>query len=79
MYIVYVLLDRYNRLYIGSTGNFDRRFKEHSSGTNKSTRGREPFRVFLTESYLTRPEAVRREKALKGGQGRAWLKKVLGV
>ena len=37
------------------------------------------IKVILTESCPARLEAVRREKALKSGQGRAWIKENLGV
>ena len=79
-YTVYVLKDRYNRIYVGQTKNFDKRLEEHVSGKTKSLRNRNPFEVLYTEIVETRVEAVQRELALKSGQGRAWLKsKIMGL
>lgn len=74
-YLVYVLEDRYNRLYIGQTKNLEQRLEDHNSGRTKSLRGRAPFKIIHTEPFETRTEAVRREKSLKSGQGRLWLRR----
>ena len=75
MYYVYVLKSlRNNRFYTGSTNNLQRRLIEHNSGKSKYTKLTRPFQLIHTETYLTRKDAVRREMALKSGQGRQWLK-----
>ncbi len=73
-YTVYVLKDRYDRLYIGQTQNFRKRLDDHSAGKTKSLRNRGPFNIIHSETLETRIKAVQRERALKSGQGRAWLK-----
>ena len=79
MYFVYVLRSLKNkRFYIGSTNNLTRRLFEHNKGKSKYTRNTKPFELIYTETYATRKEAIAREIALKGGQGRQWLKQKYG-
>ncbi len=74
MYSAYVLRSlSTGRLYVGSTEDFARRLDEHQRGAARYTRGRGPWKVVLVEEFATRAEAMRRERALKSGQGRAWL------
>lgn len=78
MYFTYVLRSLSNgRLYVGQTNDLSRRLEEHNSGQSKYTRFTRPFEVVYVETYIIRVEAVRRERELKSGQGRAWLKKKL--
>jgi len=61
--------------YIGQTNNLSRRLSRHNENQVTSTKGRGPFEVVLSERYDTRSEAMQRERELKSGQGREWLKK----
>lgn len=63
-----------NQLYIGYTNNLERRHNEHQSGKSIATKNRLPIRLIYYESYLKWSDAKRREKYLKGGNGRAQLK-----
>ena len=75
MWYVYVLLSQKNGwLYIGLTNDVDRRVREHNRGYGRSTKGKGPFRVVHQESFSTRAQARDREKYLKSGVGRQWLK-----
>ena len=75
MFTVYVLKSLANgKLYIGQSEHFERRFTEHQAGMARYTRGRGPWSVILTEEYLTRAEAMGRERFLKTGQGRVFPK-----
>ncbi len=78
MYFVYVIrcYER-NYNYIGLTNNLERRFGEHNEGKNKTTKPYRPFKMVLMEQYDTRPEAREREKYLKSGIGRDYIKKIL--
>lgn len=76
-YTVYVLKDRYNRIYIGQTEDFRKRLEDHSLGKTKSLRNRGPFDIIYTEILKTRIKAIQRERALKSGRGRAWLKSTI--
>ena len=78
MYFVYVLksLER-NYIYVGLTDNLERRFEEHQSGKNKTTKPYRPFQLLLMEQFNTRIEARKREKYLKSGVGKEFLKKLI--
>jgi putative endonuclease len=78
VFLVYVLRNATGRLYVGYTGDLDRRLAEHQSGLSRWTKGRGPWELVLRESYSSRSEAMRRERALKTGQGRRWLRDRLG-
>ena len=71
---VYVLLDRNGRCYIGITRRLRRRIAEHNAGRTRADRGRGPFKLVHKEEFGSYAEARAREKWLKSGQGREWLK-----
>lgn len=75
MFFVYAIKSEVrNYIYVGLTDNFDRRLLQHNSGQNITTRAYTPFVVVLVEFYETRPEARKREKYLKSGIGKEYLK-----
>jgi putative endonuclease len=75
MYFVYAIKSTVrNYIYIGISDNVERRLREHNSGHNRTTKPYKPFTLLLTESYPDRPEARKREKYLKSGVGREFLK-----
>lgn len=78
MYYVYViksLKDDY--IYTGHTDNLKKRFNEHNEGEVKSTSKRKPFKLLYYEACNLLEDAIRREKSLKTGFGRAYLKRRL--
>ena len=80
MFYVYVLKSLKNgRHYTGSTNNLERRIYEHNSGQTKYTSIAGPFELIYKETYNTRLEASKREKFLKTGKGREFLKSILGA
>jgi putative endonuclease len=78
MYYVYVLRSRnQGRHYIGSSANPDKRLIAHNAGRVRSTKKWRPWeRVFL-EEHPNRVAAEKRERYLKSGWGRRWLRKCL--
>ena len=75
MYYVYVLLSEKNgHFYTGSTSDLKRRFEEHNSGKVKSTSDRKPFKLVYYEGCLNEYDARRRERYLKSGMGKKYLK-----
>ena len=75
MFFVYVLHSQTNgRLYIGQTSDLERRIDEHNQGLSQYTKGRGPWTLAYHEAHTTRADAMKREKFLKSGQGREWLK-----
>ncbi|MDA1060898.1 MAG: GIY-YIG nuclease family protein [bacterium] len=75
MFSVYVLKSCYrNYLYVGMTSNLERRFKQHNLGMERTTRAYSPFEIVLTEKFETRGQARLREKYLKSGCGKEYIK-----
>jgi putative endonuclease len=75
MYYTYVLKSRErNYIYVGLTCNPERRIAEHNSKWERTTRSSAPFDTLLIEEFQTRPEARIREKYLKSGIGKEYLK-----
>jgi putative endonuclease len=56
------------------TNNVGRRFQQHQEGKEKTTAPYRPFTLILQEQYKTRVEARSREKYLKSGTGKEWIK-----
>jgi putative endonuclease len=75
MFYVYVIssLTR-NYIYVGLTDNVERRINEHQSGKNKTTKPYKPYKVILIEQFETRVKARMKEKYLKSGIGKEFLK-----
>lgn len=63
-----------NYIYVGITDNPIRRLNEHNSGYNKTTKPYAPFKTLLVEEYPDRITARKREKYLKSGIGKEWIK-----
>ena len=63
-----------NYIYVGLTNNVERRIKELNNRHNKTTKPYLPFKLILTERFETRLEARNREKYLKSGIGKEYLK-----
>ena len=75
MYIVYVLYSRnHDKLYVGYTSNLSNRMESHNETGRGYTKRYRPWVVIYTEEYSDRSEAMKREKELKGGQGRSWIR-----
>ncbi len=75
MLIVYAIRSEVrNYIYVGMTNNIERRLKEHNNGENRSTKAYKPFVLIYTETFQTRVEAREKEKYLKSGVGKEFLK-----
>ena len=75
MYFIYAIKSKdKNYIYVGLTNNLDRRMGQHNAKKEKTTRRYAPFEIILTEEYRTRAEARQREKYLKSGCGKEFLK-----
>ncbi|MDO8505918.1 MAG: GIY-YIG nuclease family protein [bacterium] len=79
MFYVYILVNPKNKIYIGQTKDLNERLVGHKTGKTTYTRSKGPWRLLHSETYQTRNEALKREKQLKGGQGREWIKKTFEV
>jgi putative endonuclease len=63
--------------YIGQTNNLQRRIHEHQNGLSPYTKKFKFKSLLYYQIVSSRAEAMRREKFLKSGQGRLWLKNKL--
>ena len=74
-YYVYVLKSlKDNNWYTGYTNNIKKRISEHNQGKNFSTKHRRPFELIYYEACKCKEDAIAREKYLKSGMGKKYLK-----
>jgi putative endonuclease len=75
LWCAYVRRSRKNgRLCTGSTNDLQRRLEEHLRGKNAYAPNAGPFDLVYSEECPSRLEARRRERYLKSGIGREFLK-----
>ena len=69
--------------YVGQTEDLRRRIEEHNDPNNRRTlhtkRRLGPWIVVHWESHGSRADAMKRERFLKTGHGREWIKAKLAV
>jgi putative endonuclease len=75
MYNVYILKSsKYRKTYVGYSNDINRRLKEHNSGKVSYTKKYKPWKIICLETYKSLTEARQRERYLKSGAGRRWMK-----
>ena len=75
MYFVYILLsEKDNLLYTGYTSDLEQRILMHNNGKVLSTKYRRPLKLIYFEGCINQQDATRREKYLKSGNGKIYLK-----
>jgi putative endonuclease len=75
MFYVYLLYStRDNGFYIGYSTDLKRRLSEHKRSASFATKSRGPWRLIYYEAYTGREDAEGREKFLKNGAGRHFLR-----
>ena len=75
MYTIYGIRSKVDgRIYVGFTEDIERRIKEHNSGKTTSTKGYRPWELIYYENCEERLEARNREKYLKSGIGKEFIK-----
>ena len=74
-YYVYVLQSEIDiSWYIGDTSDIDKRIIEHNSGKTATTNRKKPWSIIYFEASKSKEDAIAREKYLKSGMGRRYLK-----
>jgi len=74
-FCVYVLKCSDGSFYKGQTSDFPKRFAQHREGEVSWTAKNLPIEPIHWEIYDTKEQAIKREKFLKTGKGREWLKR----
>jgi putative endonuclease len=75
MFYCYLLKSLKNKnLYTGCCTDLRKRFKQHNDGLVTSTKGRGPFKLIYYEACLNKEDAFARERYLKSGMGKRYLK-----
>jgi len=75
MYYTYVIQsEKDGKFYTGFTCDLRNRFHEHNNGKVASTRNRGPFKLIYYEASINQQDATAREKYLKTGMGKRYLK-----
>jgi len=75
MYYVYILISKKDRnFYVGFTNDLINRLKEHKNGKVPATKERRPIRLCYYETCYNKYDAIRRERYLKSGMGRRFLR-----
>ena len=74
-YYTYVLQSsKDDKFYIGWTVDLKSRVQKHNKGLIDSTKYRNPLKLVYFEGCLSKKQAIIREKQLKTGFGRKYLK-----
>ena len=78
-FVVYILFSGdYGKTYVGFTSNLIERFKSHNYLSKKGyTIKFRPWQVIYVEFFITKSEALKREKLLKSGKGREFIKEII--
>ena len=71
-YVIQSIKD--GNFYTGFTSDLRKRLQEHNKGNNISTKWRVPFMLIYYEACLDIEDAKRREKYLKSGIGKKYIK-----
>jgi restriction endonuclease S subunit/predicted GIY-YIG superfamily endonuclease len=79
-FYTYAILCDDDSIYIGHTDNIGRRWRDHRDGKGADwTKEHKPIKIVHYEEYDSREEAADREKWLKTGYGRKWIKRELAA
>ncbi len=71
---VYVLKNGKGNFYTGCTKDLKKRYAEHKRGESTYTRTRGPYELIYYEACLNKNDAYRRERYLKTGMGKRYLR-----
>jgi len=80
-YFVYLLENNFDKSwYIGFTTDLKQRVDDHNYGKGgRTTRMKQGWKLIYFEGYRIKKDATGREKFLKSGSGRKYLKKQLAI
>jgi putative endonuclease len=81
-YFIYILQSKStSQYYIGHTDNLARRISQHNDadyqGSKHTKRSKGPWTCVYTETYMTRSDAMQREKEIKAKKSRKYIDNLL--
>jgi len=74
MFYVYVLQNNEKLWYTGYTSDLRKRFSQHNTKKSKYTKNRGPYKLIYYEACINEKDAKSREKYLKSGMGKRYIK-----
>lgn len=75
MYFVCVLISKFdNNFYVGFTTDLIKHLKEHQDGKALAIKERKPLKLGYYEVCYNKFDAIRRERYLKSGMGRRFIR-----
>jgi putative endonuclease len=72
-----IVSEKCGEIYVGMALDAKKRLKEHNNGKNRFTKGLKPWNLFRIEYFQDWKEGRVREKYLKSGIGKAFLKSLV--
>ena len=80
MFHVYILQsEQSGRYYVGQTQDVEERLAYHNANYSKALKNRGPWRLVHREAFLTRVEAVRRERQIKAWKDRKMVERLVSA
>ena len=78
-FVVYILYSKeFDKTYVGFTTSLIERFKSHNAlGVKGYAIKYRPWEVVYVEFFTSKTEALRKEKSLKAGNGREFIKELI--
>ena len=78
MFFVYIIESQKDfSFYVGQCDDLDRRMSKHNDGLSKYTSGKSPWRLKYFESYISRSEAIKREKQIKNQKSKMFIQALI--
>lgn len=75
MHYIYILRsEKDNKLYTGATADLQNRLKQHNNNQVTYTKNRGPFKLIYYEVCTNQQDSYAREKYLKSGMGKRYIK-----
>jgi len=77
-FYVYILKSQKDQsFYIGYTNDLDSRIREHNEGFARYTKNKRPWNLVYSEEFVTKKEAIIRERFLKKQKNREFYERFL--
>ena len=78
MWYTYILYsNEIDKYYIGYTDDLEWRLRRHNEGWGKFTKRGIPWKLVYSEKFLTKSEAMKREREIKGKKSRKYIEALI--